>query len=408
VLCLTEVADLMNHQLFEHHLKVAYLAFRLGEALGLSEQSLTNLLLGGLLHDIGAFSRQERLEALHFEFHNPHHHAWVASVLLQDFTPFAPLAEIIRFHHVPWEEGQRKTVPFESQVLHFADRVSIVCPFREDPLGEIREKESFLRSYVPRLFHPEVFEAFQKMLPRDFIWFDLASPRLRNIVSTLISSEKLHLDTEAFFRFCRIVAHLIDFRSAFTATHSSGVAHVARRLGETMGLSPERNDLLLAAGLLHDLGKLAIPLEILEKPGQLTAKEWHIMKSHAYYTFEALSWIGGLRDVALWASEHHERCNGQGYPFGKAREELPLESRIMAVADVLVALSEDRPYRPRLGPYRVLEILESMAASESLEADVVTSLSAHFHDIHASCREVQQRAALEYTTFRQKVIQFTE
>lgn len=406
VLCLAEMADFVDHRLFEHHLKVAYLAFRLGEVLRLSERSLWNLLLGGLLHDIGAFSYQERLDALHFEFHNPHRHAFVAYTLLRDFDPFVSLAEVIRFHHVPWEEGRGRGVPFESHVVHFADRVSIVCSFREDPLGEIWEKEPFLRSFVPRLFHPEIFEAFRKLLSRDYVWLDLASSHLRRIVHDLVPPGKLCLNTEDFLRFCRIIAHLIDFRSAFTATHSAGVAYVARRLGELTGLPRGKHELLFAAGLLHDLGKIAIPVEILEKPGPLTEKEMRIMKSHAYYTFAALSWIQNLKDIALWASEHHERCNGQGYPFGRTKEELLFESRVMAVADVFTALSEDRPYRPALRPQRVREILEDMAASGGLDTDIVAMLLDHFDEIRASCREVQEQSALEYAAFRQEIVRF--
>jgi len=406
VLCLAEMVDLVNRRLLEHHLKVAYLAFRLGEVLGFSERSLGDLLLGGLLHDIGAFSLWERLDALHFEFHNPHHHAFVAYLLLKDFAPFASLAEIVRYHHVPWEEGRGGTVPLESHVIHFADRVSITCSFRKDPLGEIREKEPFLRSFVPRLFHPEVFEAFRKLLSRDYVWFDLASPHLRRIVHDLIPSGRLCLNTEDFLRFCQVVAHLIDFRSAFTATHSAGVARTAHRLGELTGLPQSKHVLLFAAGLLHDLGKIAIPVEILEKPGPLTEKEMHIMKSHAYHTFMALSWIQGLRDVAFWASEHHERCNGRGYPFGRTEEELLFESRLLAVADVFVALSEDRPYRPALGPRRIREILENMASSKSLDVDIVGVLLDHFDEVRASCREVQEQSALEYAAFRQEIVRF--
>ncbi|WP_438316307.1 HD-GYP domain-containing protein [Candidatus Caldatribacterium sp. SIUC1] len=408
VLCLAEVVDLVNRRLFEHHLKVAYLAFRLGEVLGFPEQSLRDLLIGGLLHDIGAFSLLERLDALHFEFRNPHHHAFVGYVLLKDFGPFASLAEVIRCHHLPWEEGRGRTAPLESHVIHFADRVSIVCSFQEDPLGEIREREPFFRSFVPRLFHPEVFEAFRKLLSKDYVWFDLASPRLRHIVHGLVPPGKLCLNVEDFLRFCRVIAHLVDFRSAFTATHSAGVAYTARRLGELTGLPRGEHELIFAAGLLHDLGKIAVPVEILEKPGPLTEKEIRVMKSHAYYTFAALSWIQNLKDVALWASEHHERCNGQGYPFGRTREELLFESRVMAVADVFVALSEDRPYRPALRPQRIREILGDMANLGGLDADVVAMLLDHFDEIHASCREVQEQSVLEYAAFRQETIRFTE
>lgn len=408
VLCLAEVADFVSPSLFEHHLKVAYLSFRLGEALGFPRESCEVLLFSGLLHDLGAFSLQERLDALHFEFQDPSYHAFVAYLLLKDFQPFHAMADVIRFHHVPWEGGRGRwwrgvAVPLESHVLHFADRVSITCTFREDPVGEIREKKEFLRGFVPRLFHPEVFEAFLRLLEKEYIWLDLASPHLRRFVSELIPRGELCLGTKDFLAFSQLVSRLIDFRSSFTATHSAGVAHVAYRLGEYCSFSQSQSDLFFAAGFLHDLGKMAIPLEIIEKPGALTTREMSIMKAHAYYTFVALSWICGLRDVALWASEHHERCNGKGYPFGRSAETLLFESKVMAVADVFTALAEDRPYRAALSPQRVREILEDMARSGSLDQDIVGILFDHFSEIYEFCKEAQEKAASAYAAFRRSL-----
>ncbi|MCX7730561.1 MAG: HD domain-containing protein [Candidatus Caldatribacterium sp.] len=411
VLCLAEVTDFVSPSLLEHHLKVGYLAFRLGEALGLSEESCKTLLLGGLLHDIGAFSLQERLHALRFEFNNPDYHAFVAYVLLKDFPPFSTLAEVVRFHHVPWEEGKGKErrgvpVPLESHILHFADRVSIVCAFNEDPVGVVQEKVGFFENFVPRLFHPEVFRAFQSLLHKEYIWLDLASSHLRRLVGQLIPPEELCLGVEDFLAFAELVSHLIDFRSPFTATHSAGVAHVAYCLGDLTGLPKSREHLLFTAGFLHDLGKMAVPLEILEKPGPLTEREMRIMKSHAYYTFTALSWAQHMKDVALWAAEHHERCNGKGYPFGRTEDELLFESRVMAVADVFTALAEDRPYRKALSPSRIREVLGDMASSRGLDKGIVEVLFDHFAEVYEFCKDAQSKAASAYANFRRDLSHF--
>lgn len=407
VLCLGEVADFVSPRLFEHHLKVGYLAFRLGEAMELPQESRELLLLGGLLHDLGTFSLQERLKTLEFEFQGPEHHAFVGYLLLRDFPPFESLAKVVRFHHHSWDNGRGKDAPLESHVLHFADRVSITCSFREDPVGEALQRVAFFEAHVPQLFHPEVFSAFQKLLAREYVWLDLASPHLRRLIATLVPPGKLCLGAESFSQFSRLVAHLIDFRSSFTATHSAGVAQVARILGNLAGFSREHEEWFFASGLLHDLGKLAVPLEILEKPGPLTEREMRIMKSHAYYTFVALSWIQNLKDVTLWAAEHHERCDGKGYPFGRRKEELLLESRVMAVADVFTALAEDRPYRAAFSPLRVRETLADMARLGVLDEDVVGVLLEHFLEVYEACQEAQHLAAGQYAAFRQGIATFT-
>lgn len=403
VLCLGEVVDLVSDKLFEHHLKVAYIAFRLGEAMGLSEESLEVILLGGLLHDFGAFSLRERLNALYFEFDNPMYHALVAYALFKKFTMFGSVAEIIRFHHMPWEDGKGREVPIESHIIHFADRLSIVCALKEDPIGEVEEKASFMGDFVPRLFHPEIFNAFRALLKREYIWLDIASRHLRDVIKQLIPVGRRCLDVESFLEFSQFVSYLIDFRSPFTATHSAGVASVAYVLGGLSGLPLSRQTLLRAAGLLHDLGKVAIPAEILEKPESLSPKEMRIMRSHAYYTFGVLSQVRSFRDIALWSADHHERCNGQGYPFGKREEELLFESRIMAVADVFAALVEDRPYRVALSPVRVRGILENMALSGELDKNLVELLLDNFEEVYHACKEAQREAASTYRAFREEL-----
>jgi len=111
------------------------------------------------------------------------------------------------------------------------------------------------------------------------------------------------------------------------------------------GFNEEQLGLIETAAFLHDLGKLAIPSEIIEKRGKLTADEWFIMRSHAYYTHKVLDEIDIFRVINSWASLHQERLNGSGYPFGRKNGESPMGARIITIADIFTALTEDRPYR---------------------------------------------------------------
>lgn len=116
------------------------------------------------------------------------------------------------------------------------------------------------------------------------------------------------------------------------------------------------------AGLLHDIGKLAIPLNILDKNGPLTSQEFGIIKSHAYYTKIILDKIEDIPNISEWASNHHEKLNGQGYPRGLKADELSEESRIMAVCDIYQALTEDRPYRKGLNINNAFNIMDEMVS----------------------------------------------
>ena len=103
-----------------------------------------------------------------------------------------------------------------------------------------------------------------------------------------------------------------------------------------------------AAGYLHDLGKIAVPSRILDKPAPPSQHEWAVLREHTYHTFRVLDTIGGMPQISEWAAFHHERLDGTGYPFGHEGKDLTLGARIMAVADIFTAVTEDRPYRAAL------------------------------------------------------------
>jgi diguanylate cyclase (GGDEF)-like protein len=141
-----------------------------------------------------------------------------------------------------------------------------------------------------------------------------------------------------------LLAETLDLRDAGTAEHSRTVGRFARDTAAALGLAPVRVDRLQAAGVLHDLGKLGIADAILHKPGALTGAEWKEMTRHPEIGARILE-HAGLRDIAAWVLAHHERLDGRGYPFGLAADEIPLEARILAVADAYEAMIADRPYR---------------------------------------------------------------
>ena len=141
-----------------------------------------------------------------------------------------------------------------------------------------------------------------------------------------------------------LLAETLDLRDAGTAEHSRTVGGFARDTAAALGLAPARVDRLQAAGVLHDLGKLGIADAILHKAGALTEAEWEEMTRHPEIGARILE-HAGLRDIAAWVLAHHERLDGRGYPSGLAADEIPLESRILAVADAYEAMIADRPYR---------------------------------------------------------------
>jgi HD-GYP domain-containing protein (c-di-GMP phosphodiesterase class II) len=131
---------------------------------------------------------------------------------------------------------------------------------------------------------------------------------------------------------------------------------------------------LYLAASMHDIGKLVTPAEILEKPGKLTDEEFTIIKEHVHMTWKLLKDIEGFDTICAWASGHHEKLDGTGYPFGKKAEELDFNSRLISCLDIYQAVSEDRPYHPGRNHNDTMQILHSMVDKGAIDSNIVNDL----------------------------------
>ena len=162
----------------------------------------------------------------------------------------------------------------------------------------------------------------------------------------------------AFMRTVEVAMTLSEMRDPYTAGHERRVAEVAVAIGREMGLDANTLEGLRVAGYLHDIGKISLPAELLSKPSKLTAIEYGLIKTHAQASYDVLKGVDFPWPVAQVALQHHERIDGSGYPNGLKGDGILLEARIMAVADVIEAMSSHRPYRPGLGIDKALEEID--------------------------------------------------
>jgi diguanylate cyclase (GGDEF)-like protein/putative nucleotidyltransferase with HDIG domain len=170
-------------------------------------------------------------------------------------------------------------------------------------------------------------------------------------------------DREARLHAAASLAQAVDERDAYTGRHSSVVGELAARVARLLGLETEEVELVRLAGSLHDLGKLAVPEEILRKPGPLSDAELLVLRRHPQIGFRMLRSLG-VEPVSQWVLHHHERWDGRGYPHGLGGEEIPLGSRILFVADAYDAMTSDRVYRPRVDHERAIMELERCAGTQ--------------------------------------------
>lgn len=395
VLGLSRALDLLHTSIGDHHLRVAYIACCIAEELGLSPTDIQTTLIAGALHDAGTVSSPQRLGLLdhaliNYEIHETavfediHEHGRKGFELLRDFPPFAAAASAVRFHHVEWEFGRGavyggEPVPPVAAILLVADRIAILPDARSNILEQVAAIRKAIAADSGKRFMPEAVAAFQEASMRESFWLDIASEYKEVIIRDRFGGHEVDLDIDALLRLSKVFGKIVDYRSHFTATHSSSVAVVAHALGTHLGLSDETNKLLMIAGYLHDLGKLAVPPMLLDKPGKLTDQEILLIKQHPYYTYRILSAVAGLETITTWASLHHERLDRKGYPFRP--KTIPLEARIVAVADVFTAITEDRPYRKGMDQARSLNTLERMAAECAIDREIVAVLRRNSQEI---------------------------
>ena len=152
-----------------------------------------------------------------------------------------------------------------------------------------------------------------------------------------------------------IVEITVERKDAYTAGHQRRVSDLARTIANEMGLPKEKVEGIRLAGVIHDLGKISIPAEILSKPGRITDLEFALIKTHPQVGYDILKTIVFPWPIAEIVLQHHERLNGSGYPLGLKKKDISLESKILAIVDVVEAMASHRPYRPALGIDKALE-----------------------------------------------------
>lgn len=183
-----------------------------------------------------------------------------------------------------------------------------------------------------------------------------------------------NVEEERFLAVLLELAATVDLRFSGSARHSETVGRYAEMTAHELGLSEQRVARVRLAGLLHDIGKIAVPDKILQKPGSLTDKEFALIKKHPELGSQLLQ-HPGLSDIQTWVATHHERPDGRGYPLGLSADELTLEAQIVAVADAYEAMTSDRPYRRSIGRSAALTELQR-GISTQFDARVVEAFAA--------------------------------
>ena len=259
-------------------------------------------------------------------------------------------------------------IPLAARVLCLAQTVEVF-----HAAGGVKAARAAAKSRRGRWFDPCLVDAFLRFCDDREFWNALEAP---DISAWEPPDLALAGDDDRLDRIAEAFARVIDAKSPFTARHSQRVAEISDGIAAVLGFQLTQRRILRRAGLLHDIGKLAISNLILDKPGKLTDEEFRAIQTHPVHTLRILERAPCFAELADLAANHHEKLDGGGYPRGLTAQHLDLPMRVLAVTDVYEALTAERPYRGPLSPDEALAIIDR-EVPHRLDNDVRQALEAH-------------------------------
>ncbi len=369
------------HVTSRHAKRVAYMSVCVAEQLGICGKDLQDLAVYALLHDNAL--TQYIQEELHSNLTDMKEmprigvHCSIGEENIQGFPFHTDVKNVILYHHENADGSgpfgkKSEEVPLFSRIIHLCDLLDQACCRKAFTTETWEWAKDVLKKIRGTMVDEECAEALEKIFSEEY--FLSLGGNFEASLWNKVPRQKQELDFSQIKKLAEFFAKIVDYKSPFTSTHSIGVAERAEKLSRYMGFDEETVQKMYLAGALHDIGKVAVGNEILEKPDRLTDAEFAVMKHHAAYTYNILSEIDDFEEIRDFAAFHHERLDGTGYPFGKDASELNVQERMMACIDIYQALTESRPYKKGMSHERACEILKNMADKGWLDMDIIDKI----------------------------------
>ena len=381
---LSEALDFVGIDDLFHGKRVAYMSSEICKYLGYSQSKIDDIINIGMLHDCGVSNTDVHHSLVtELDWDGSNNHCVRGEKLLKSVHLYAQYAEIILYHHTHW--NILKNLEIDEEVKRFAN--IILLTDRVDALRaqgkSNQEIYDVLNSQRDKMFKSEFVSIFLEVAQPESFWFYQDVENLELILHEWISQEPV---IEYSFKFIKEIAmmfsNIVDAKSKFTSEHSTNVSKLSIFIAKKMNVPQEKIDILELAALLHDLGKLRVADNILEKKGPLNESERLIMDKHGFDSEMILRKVNAFKDIATLASSHHEKLNGTGYPYQKNADSLSLESRILTICDIFQALIQKRPYRKKLKEEKIFEIMDKMAHNGEIDILVYDVLKQNLNEAY--------------------------
>jgi putative nucleotidyltransferase with HDIG domain len=353
-----------DKKLLNHGEEVAYIMLNLLKADGsYSEEEILKICVLSTFHDIGAYKVTESDNLLDSDTVSPYNHAIYGSLFIKYFSPLSDLYNLVLGHHFTvkyFKDKQMEVLSKEGLLLNFADYIDRVY-LNKNALEKIYTQDSdkyYLKEHIDLFVKADKeFNFLNKLFDGSYVTelYDFFEAKI--------------VTREEIISYSKMLAYSIDFRSEATVRHTITVEAISYQIAKLYGFDEETLTNIGVAAVLHDIGKIAVPVDILEKPGSLTDEEFEIMKSHALLGYNILSDLN-IDDIRDIGTLHHEKLDGTGYPFGLKRSQITPEMRILAIGDIVSALLGVRSYKKEFSKEEIIKILKNMADYNKIDLNI--------------------------------------
>lgn len=388
--------NLIDSRLIHHGERVSYILNKmLTYENKYEKEEVLTYTIAGLLHDIGAYKIEELDKMIQFETDNVKEHSIYGYLFLKYLSPLDDAAETVLYHHLAYNKLAQLNSPYEriAACLNLADRIDVCLMHLEDPdLDKLIGADSARFSADAYNLFKEADEEYQIL---DHIRNNEYLEELNRIYSKI---KFTYAEKEAFIK---MMIYSIDFRSEFTVMHTITTVSIADEIGYLMKLSDYEKEILHYGALLHDIGKIATPIDILEAPRKLTDEEMVLMKNHVRMSEYILKDFIHP-DILEIAIRHHEKLDGSGYHRKLTEKDLTMPQKILAVADIVSALCGKRSYKDVFQKDTILNILKKDAEKGKLCPLTIQCVTQHFDEIMSNVNDNTFKPLNIYGDIRKK------
>lgn len=383
--------DIIEQDLFgvatNHSKRLAYISVKMAHELLLTNEQIFDLASLAMMHDNGASMKilhdnlkgttKEKIDILE----SRKEHCIIGEDNIRNFPFLTKPLNIIRYHHEKYDGSgffslSKDAIPLMAQIIALADTLDLAFDMRKPLNKEIIGM--FINEHKNKFFSPMVSDAFCNISEQDKFWEDLLDENIDISLKKVIPKYNHKLDYNVIHTMTKTLSRIIDAKSRYTRIHSSGLSEKIEKMAKFYRMSSIMTMKLIIATDLHDLGKLAISNRLLDKPENLSKEEYEEIQKHPDITRQCLQSIKGFEEITIWASNHHEKLDGSGYPKGLKAQDLDFNSRLVACLDIYQALREERPYRKSMDHIKAMGILRSMVEVGQMDKRIVDDIDLVF------------------------------